>query len=80
MMSLANEPFPGPSSTSCNCPGRPAPIHSLTIHTPISWNQVETRPTVRPGERHLVLQYSLLVSGTLCKGLVWVSTDSKTPC
>lgn len=35
--SLARDPFPGPSSTSCSCLGRPAPIHSLMIHTPSSW-------------------------------------------
>lgn len=36
-MSAASDPFPGPSSTSCSCLGRPAPIHSLMIQTPISW-------------------------------------------
>ena len=40
--SLARDPFPGPSSTSCSCLGWPAPIHSLRIHTPTSWNKPET--------------------------------------
>lgn len=39
--SLASDPFPGPSSTSCSCLGWPAPIHSLRIHTPTSWNKPE---------------------------------------
>lgn len=56
MMSLANDPFPGPSSTSCSCPGLPAPIHSLMIHTPISWTQKHATSQTR--ELHLVLQSS----------------------